>query len=90
MENRIDDPVAAGELTMLRDAYDQFHRHWAKHCVDGPHYKRYQQIFDRHIPWLEKQYLTIDSQLQQIEWQQKLQQQYQDLTGETYPVYDDG
>ena len=89
MENRIDDPVAAGELTMLRDAYDQFHRHWAKHCVDGPHYKRYQQIFDRHIPWVEKQYLTIDSQLQQIEWQQKLQQQYQDLTGETYPVYDD-
>ena len=90
MENRIDDPVAAGELTMLRDAYDQFHRHWAKHCVDGPYYKRYQQIFDRHIPWVEKQYLTIDSQLQQIEWQQKLQQQYQDLTGETYPVYDDG
>ena len=41
-------------LTMLQNAYDEYHAAWVKESVDLEAYTRMGKIFDRHVPWQEK------------------------------------
>ena len=40
----------------MRKLYDQHHKDWSEECVETEDYTRYRALFDRTLPWREKEY----------------------------------
>jgi hypothetical protein len=40
----------------MRKLYDGYLTEWSENCVDGPDYTRHGKLFNRHVPWMEKEY----------------------------------
>ncbi|TWT80756.1 Choline-sulfatase [Planctomycetes bacterium CA13] len=84
LNNVAANPEKRETLETMRNNYDAFHKHWVNNCVNVPSYQRFEQIFDRKIPWQEKNFRTFNPQFRASQ-QQRLEEIYEDLTGAKYP-----
>lgn len=56
MKNLAKDPASATMLTTMRAKYDEELMHWKKEGVSYNNYQQYVTLFDRTIPWQQKQF----------------------------------
>ena len=84
LNNVANNPEKKETLESMRKHYDDFHQRWVSSCVNQTYYKRFEQIFDRTLPWQEKNFRTINSRFRTSQ-QQQLEEVYEDLTGAKYP-----
>ncbi|MCD6355054.1 MAG: sulfatase-like hydrolase/transferase, partial [Prolixibacteraceae bacterium] len=55
MQNKVADQNSQKELNKMRKIYDNYVEQWKMEAVDGNNYKKYGVLFDRSIPWNEKE-----------------------------------
>ena len=60
MNNLAADPEYSNELEEMRTKYDTNLEHWISHCA--PHYSMYATLFDRAVPWQEKEPLITSAE----------------------------
>jgi arylsulfatase A-like enzyme len=76
------DPGKQSVMAKMRSFYDEHHEHWSEYCVETEDYTRYRTIFDRNIPWQDKNYRGFKPGNSNSD---KIQQIYEDLTGSPPP-----
>ena len=55
MVNLAENPDASELLQVMRSKYDEQLRHWKENAVSDHNYSQYSTIFDRSVPWSEKE-----------------------------------
>jgi len=60
MTNQATDPQHAGKLAEMRQRYDRELDLWKQYAVSYNNYRPYGTLFDRNIPWQEKNYRKIN------------------------------
>ncbi len=80
------DPEASSALERMRALYDEYHRHWSRHCVDAEDYTRHRVIFDRTVPWQDKDYRGFTVKNKDSSGGKAIRQIYEDLTGVAPPI----
>jgi arylsulfatase A-like enzyme len=55
MANKVADKDAQNELQKMHKIYDNYVEFWKKEAVSGNNYEKYGILFDRSVPWSEKE-----------------------------------
>ena len=55
MTNKVADDDAQNQLKKMQSVYDNYLEIWKNEAVSGNNYERYIVLFDRSIPWSEKE-----------------------------------
>ncbi len=86
MSNVVGNPEHSETLAAYQETYDQYHESWVSECVETEQYTRMGRIFDRHLPWQEKDFQvdgTPGGRAEKKKWPDFLEI-YQELTGKEF------